>query len=104
LALDGDQHLLRGDQSVHGQQAKGRRTVDEDVVVLGGTRLDRPGETRLASYHRNQLDLGTGEVDRGRDTGEVGDAVDRLGHVGQWHTVDEAVVDIGYARVVRDVE
>src|SRR5207248_8707452 len=101
LALDRDQHLLRRDERVDRQQAERRRAVDEDVVVLHGTRLDRAGQPGLPGHHGDQLDLRTGEVDRRRYAGEVRDAVDRLGDIDERRALDEAVVDVGYPRVVR---
>ena len=84
LRLDRDDHAVRGDQAVDGQQAEVRRAVDQRVVVaLPKPALERVAQELLAAEHREQLALGRGEVDvRRRDVDALGlrrpdDLVDR---------------------------
>ena len=68
LRLDRDDHAVRGDEAVDGQQPEVRRAVDQDVVVVGHVAIDRVAQDRLATERREQLALGRCEVDvRRRD-------------------------------------
>ena len=58
----------------------------------------------LASHHRDQLDLGSGQIDRGRSTPEPGHVRARLHHLGQWPRVHQDVVDAGHLGVMGDAK
>lgn len=104
LALDGDQHLGAGHESVHGQQTEGRRAVDEDVVERLLIGLDGALQPALTGHQRHQLDLGTGQIDGCRGTEEALDVRDRLDHVGERLALHQDVVDRGDLGVVVDSE
>ena len=66
LALDGDQHLGRGNERVDRQQAQRRRAVDEHVVEVGALEFgQRVAQPVLAGHHADEFDLGAGQVDGG---------------------------------------
>ena len=110
LALDGDEHLVAGDERVQGQQPQGRRAVDEHVVRPLLRRegvdvgLDGPAQPVLAGDDGDQLDLGAGEVDRRGDAQQLRAGGRRVDHLGQRAVADERVVDRGGADGVLDAE
>src|SRR5690606_31411903 len=57
LALDGNQHRIRSGERVQGQQAQGRRAVDQDEVVLVTYLLQRFPKDRLPVRSRDELDF-----------------------------------------------
>ena len=63
LALQGDQHRLRGGQGVDGQQPERGRTVDQDVVVAVLRAGERPLERLLAGDLGDEHDLGPRKID-----------------------------------------
>src|SRR3954469_7428628 len=65
LALDRDDHLVRGGERVHGQQPEAGRRVDADEVVVLPDRLEALLQRALAPDLGAHRDLGAGEVDRG---------------------------------------
>ena len=83
LALQRDDHAVRGGQRVDREQAERRLAVDEDEVVVGQHRREDPGQGLLAGHLVDQLDLGGRQVDVARQqvhAGDVGleqDVVDR---------------------------
>src|SRR5690625_5912602 len=87
LGLDRYEDLARRNERVDGQQTETGRTVDEDVVEALVFRLslqegrDRVPQSILTRNHRDQLDLGSGEVDRGGSAEEAVDVGARLDHV-----------------------
>ncbi len=58
-------------KAVHGDEAKRRRAVDEDEVEVVHDGVDGPLQFHLPAEGRNQLDLYSGQVDRGRCHKEV---------------------------------
>ena len=74
LAVQRDQHGVGGDERVERQQAERRRAVDEDVVELGAQRIEDALQPVLALRHRDQLDLGAGQIAIGRHERQVRDA------------------------------
>ena len=78
--MDRDDHTVRGDERVHGQEAQRGWRVDQDEVVLGPDREQRLVERALAADHARQRQLGAGQVDRGHgqvDLAVVDDLLDR---------------------------
>ena len=72
LALDRDDHVVRGGQAVDGQQPERRRAVDQREVVVEPRDLrQRPAQLQLPGERGDELDLGAGEIDGGRDDEEV---------------------------------
>ena len=73
LTLDRNQDLVGRHQCVQGEQTERRRAVDEDVVrgVLRQVGAERPEQPVLPRHHGHQLDLGAGQVDGGRQHGEI---------------------------------
>ena len=67
LALDRDQHRVGCGERVDREQAERRRAVDEHVVVVVADVVERRREAALAGHQRCQLDLGSGQRERGRD-------------------------------------
>ena len=61
-----------------------------------------PLQAALPGDQRDQLDLGTGQVDGGRDAGQTRDRLDLVERSGQRLTVDEDLVDARLPGVVRD--
>ena len=105
LALDGDEHLGRRHQRVHGEQPQRRRAVDDDVVqagrVIGG---DRPRQPRFPGYQRNEFDLRAGQVDgRGRAQ-QPRQTLHRPDDLGQRLVLDQHVVHRRGADTVIHVE
>jgi hypothetical protein len=107
LALDRDEHLVTGDQGVHREQSERGRAVHEHVVHRelvqhrGRQGLAQPA---LPGHHADQLDLGPGQIDRGRHTEQVrrrGAGHDR---VGQSDLAEQRLVDRGRADPVLDAE
>lgn len=92
------------DQRVDGQQTERRRAVDEDVVQRLLVRQDRPLKSALTGHQRHQLDLRTGEIDRGGGTEETLDIRDRLDDLGEWLAVDQHVIDRRNLGVVVDAQ
>src|SRR5205814_4499049 len=82
LALQRDEYPVRARQRVEREQAEGRLAVDDDEVVLVADRPQQPGQRHLPGDLVDQLDLGRGQVDVGRQQVQPG-------HVG----LDEDVVD-----------
>ena len=86
LALDRDEHLARGDERVDREEPEARagsrrarsRAARCRLLLVVEVRVDRPLEARLAGDQRDELDLGAGEVDRGRRAPEVLDVGARL--------------------------
>ena len=62
LALERDQHGLRGGQGVEREQPEARRAVDDHVVVAAGDRRERLLQAVLAGDHAHELHLGPGQV------------------------------------------
>ena len=102
LALDGDDQLLGGCERVDREEAKGWGTVEQDEVIhpFPDHRhgLLQPGLSRELAH---QLDLRSGQVDRGRDGVQAGHrrlhdgvADGSLGH--------DDVVDRGFASLMFD--
>ena len=71
LALQRDDDPVRGGEGVDRQQAERGLAVDEDDVVVVQQRAQHPGEDHLAGDLADQLHLGRGQVDVGRDDVEV---------------------------------
>ena len=93
LALQRDEHAVRDGQRVDREQAQRRLAVDQDEVVLLADRAQHPGQRHLPGDLVDQLDLGGGEVDVGRQQvqpGHVGLDEDVLGRDVVLH---EQVVD-----------
>ena len=67
LAVQRNQHRVGGDERVEREQAERRRAVDEDVVEAVAERRDDAAQARFAREHRDQFDLGAGEVAVGGD-------------------------------------
>ena len=103
LALDRDQHLVRRAESVHGQQAERRGTVDEDVVVVVHDGLDRSTEASLTAERRDELDLRAREVEAGR-CDEQALHVRGLDAVLERHVLHQDVVHRGLETAVLDPE
>src|SRR2546426_3689739 len=57
LALHRDQHALCCSERVDGEQAEGRRAIDENEVVVAHDALERDLEPRLARLQFDQLDF-----------------------------------------------
>ena len=63
LALHRDQHAIRRDQCIHGEHIQGRRTIDDQIVVLRRKRFEQFAKPDVAPLHLQQLDLGCGQID-----------------------------------------
>src|SRR6185503_6107689 len=63
LALDGDDHAVRGSERVDREEAEGRRRVDEDVVVAVAHREQRFLQRALAADHARKRHLSARKVD-----------------------------------------
>ena len=57
-----DQHALCCSERVDGEQAEGRRAIDENEVVVAHDALERDLEPRLARLQFDQFDLRAGEL------------------------------------------
>ena len=73
FALQGDEQFLRGAEGVEGQQAQGRRAVDDDVIVLRAQRFEAVTQVELAGhlvhqfqFHGHQVGAGGQHVKEGR--------------------------------------
>src|SRR5215813_5818895 len=66
LALQRDEHPVRRDERIDGQKTKRRRAIDDYVVVSRCDRLEHVSESVLATRDADELDLGSDEVDVGR--------------------------------------
>src|SRR5712671_6931126 len=66
LRLDRDDHVVGGDESVDGQEAKIWRAVDEYVVVHRDVIVEGVAEDLLTSERGEELTLRAGQVDVGR--------------------------------------
>src|SRR5258705_2073036 len=58
LALEWDQHRVRGGQGVDGEQAERWRAVHENEIIIGAQLRDRGLEAGLTRHHAHQLHLG----------------------------------------------
>ena len=76
LGLQRDDDAVGGGQSVDGQQAQGGLAINQDGVVVVQDRADHPSQGLLASDLVDELNLGGGQVDVGRDD------IEPLGSVG----------------------
>src|SRR5665811_1165830 len=96
LALDGDEHLVGRNERVDGEQSQTWWAVDQYVVQtflatigraadIGSQGSFHPG---LSGNQRNQLDLSPGQVDRCRNTPEIGNIHALLDDVNDRLTVD----------------
>ena len=64
LRLDGDDHGIRGDQPVHGQEAKVRRAVDQRVVVAAlEVASESVAQHLLAAQRREEFSFRHRQVD-----------------------------------------
>ena len=63
LALERNEHTVRGHQSINSEQTQLRRTIDQDITVRGGDPGERSSQTMLASLHSYELDFRADEVD-----------------------------------------
>ena len=63
LALERDEHGIGGGQRIDGQQPERRRTIDQDVVVVGGHAAEQSLEAALPALDGRKLDFGAGELD-----------------------------------------
>ena len=92
LALERDDHVVRGHEGVDGDQAERRRAVDQDVVVAAEDRLQLLFQDPLAADLVEELGLGARELDVGGQVVEPGHRV--LEHnIGDVHVCrDEQVV------------
>ena len=103
LALDRDQHLVRGHHRVHREQAQRRRAVHEHVVrreLLHRVRLQRLLQAPLARDHRDELDLRAGQVDRRGHAVQVGGLGALRRGVGDADLTEEHLVHRGDAGAV----
>lgn len=71
LAVQRDEHAVRGDERVQGEEAKGRRAVHEDRVELEPEQLEDVAQPPLTVGKADQLDFGAGELSGGRDEEEA---------------------------------
>ena len=104
LGLDRDDHAVRRDEAVDGQEPEGRRAVDDHpvVAVAHGALDERLAKRVLATDRGEQLDLGGGELQcrrrdvdplgRGRDDDRLQGCVRIVEHVGD-RLLDLAEVD-----------
>ena len=117
LTLDRNEYLASRDQRVQREQAERRRAVDEHVVrwpgISGRAPVDRgrgqeavdgPAQPVLACHLRGQLDVGAGEVERGRDAGQGGSELGRPCHVGDGHAAEQDLVGGRRTDGMRDAE
>ena len=106
LALDRDQDLLRRDQRVQGEQAQRRGAVQEDVVdvVVAEIAPERLGQPGFPGDGGDQLDLGRGQVDRGRQHPEVVRLGRELHVVGDGRPLDQHLVSARRTRFMIDPE
>ena len=74
LRLDRDDHPVRRDEPVDGQQAEVGRAIDEDVVVALDLAVERLAQDLLAPERGEQLALGRREVDVRRGDIDAGGA------------------------------
>ena len=93
LALEWNQHGRRRHERVQGQQAQGRRTVDQDVVVKTQNGLDSLPKPGVALLGADQLDLRAGEVVPRGDHMEMRE-LRRLGGLERRAGAAEHVVDL----------
>ena len=104
LALNRDQHLLAATNAFTVSKPERGRAVDQHVVEVGG----RVGQARCSrasrATSRDQLDLGAGQVDGGRDAGEAGKLGYLDDHVAQALAFDQQVVDRRDVGMVVDPE
>jgi len=62
LALDGDDHRLRGGETVHREQAQRGWAVQQHVVVRRNHRAQAHSQSGLPGQLSDQLHLGSGEI------------------------------------------
>jgi hypothetical protein len=62
LALERNEHGIGGGEPIEGEEAEGRRAVDQDEVELIPDRRQRLRQTELPPLGRHQLDLGAHQV------------------------------------------
>jgi hypothetical protein len=96
LAVERDEDGVGGDERVQREQAQRRGCVDEDEIEARPEGIEQPTEPVFAFGHRDELDLGAGEVPVGGDNREMVDArredgACRIGAGRGEHVVDGAV-------------
>ena len=67
FALHRDHHRIGCHQPVQSEYVQGRRTVEQDELVLPGDRLEGAFQAGLAVLKLNQFYLGAGKVAVGRN-------------------------------------
>src|SRR5205814_30 len=67
FALHRDHHRIGCHQTVQSEYVQGRRTVEQDELVLPGDRLEGAFQAGLAVLKLNQFYLGAGKVAVGRN-------------------------------------
>ena len=110
LGLNGDENFTRCHEGIDGEQAKARRTINEDIVEPRKSLLLPVGEVllqraRQALFTRNegdQLDLCSGQVDRSRSHHQPLYIRAGLDHISHGQFVNEDIVDTVHIRIVGD--
>ena len=71
LTLDRDEHAVHGRQGVQRKQAKRRRAVDEDIVVLVSDLVQRDLQALFPAGDPHELDLRSRQIHAGRDDVQI---------------------------------
>jgi len=66
LAVERNQHGVRGDERIQREESEGWGRVDEDEIEAVAQRRQHVAQTPLAIRHRDELHLGAGEIAIGR--------------------------------------
>ena len=103
FALQRHDDAISGDEGVQGEQAERRRAIDQHMIVGRCLPADRVGEPVFPARRLDQLDLGAGQVHRGRREKE-------LRHLGldddlrQPGLADDQVVAVRLVRARREAQ
>jgi len=107
LALERDEHAVRGGERVHGEQSERGLAVDEDHVVVVAHLGQHAGEDVLAGDLVDEVHLRRGEVDVRRDDVHAGERGldDRLVRVlqrSEHEVVDGRHVEVAHSEAGRE--
>ena len=97
LALDRNQHAVRGRQHVERQEAERGRTIDDHILILVSEITQRAPHHRLAPLLVDELELGADQVLRGCHDVEI-----REVHVGESRVGEGTAIEQGIVQRVAD--
>jgi hypothetical protein len=79
VRLDADDQVSAGSEGIDGCHTQGRRAIDQDVVIASLNSAKLFVQPTIAIDGASQLEIESGEIERGRNNIEIGPDVENNG-------------------------